>query len=193
MRTTTDWSARALGALAGAVALVAALLPAAPAAAASVGFKAATLNIYYGLSQADFVHDLNLIASKADLVGLNEVGARKAFLANWAADNGWWLYAPGGTNQAGEALIAKKSMFDVLDKGSIFVCDTNGLGEVPPARYNNWVKYRDKASGRNVTHVNAHAVAGIETAGRPPSRTGGRSATSQDSGVAAGSHRGCAG
>ncbi|WP_433352939.1 endonuclease/exonuclease/phosphatase family protein [Micromonospora saelicesensis] len=167
MRSTTDWLTRSLGALAGAVALVAALLPAAPAAAASVGFKAATLNIYYGLSQADFAHDLNLIASKADLVGLNEVGARKTFLASWAADNGWWLYAPGGTNQAGEALIAKKSMFDVLDKGSIFVCDTNGPGEVPPARYNNWVKYRHKASGRNVTHINAHAVASIETAGRP--------------------------
>ncbi|MFI6064411.1 hypothetical protein ACIA47_03945 [Micromonospora sp. NPDC051227] len=38
-------------------------------------------------------------------------------------------------------------MFDVLDKGSIFVCDTNGPGEVPPARYNNWVKYRHKGSG----------------------------------------------
>ncbi|MGW3790213.1 hypothetical protein ACWD8I_03460 [Micromonospora arida] len=97
---------------------MAALLPAAPAVATSVGLKAAALNIYYGLSQADFAHDLNLIASKADLVGLNEVGARKTFLTSWAADNGWWLYAPGGTNQAGEALIAKKSMFDVLDKGS---------------------------------------------------------------------------
>lgn len=38
---------------------------------------------------------------------------------------------------------------------------------MPPARYNNWVKYRHKASGRNVTHINAHAVASIETAGRP--------------------------
>ncbi|MEK8107180.1 hypothetical protein NKG94_22200 [Micromonospora sp. M12] len=138
-----------------------------PAAAANATFKAATLNIYNGLSQADFVHDLTLIAARADLVGLNEVGNRKAFLENWAADNGWWLHAPGGTNQAGEALIARKSMFDVLDRGSIFVCDTNGPGEVPPARYNNWVRYRHKASGRTVTHINAHAVASIENAGRP--------------------------
>lgn len=167
MRKTTAWSIRALGAVASAVTLVAALLPATPAAAANVAFKAATLNIYNGLSQADFVHDLNLIASTADVVGLNEVGNRKAFLESWAANNGWWLYAPGGTNQAGEALIAKKSMFDVLDKGSVFVCDTNGPGEVPPARYNNWVRYRHKATGRAVTHINAHAVAGIESAGRP--------------------------
>ncbi|MEV1015061.1 endonuclease/exonuclease/phosphatase family protein [Micromonospora sp. NPDC049751] len=167
MPTTTRRPARALGALAAAIALVAALLPATPAAAATTALRAATLNIYNGLSQADFAHDLNLIASRADLVGLNEVGNRKDFLENWAADNGWWLYAPGGTNQAGEALIARRSMFDVRDKGSIFVCDTNGPGEVPPARYNNWVTYRHKASGRTVTHINAHAVAGIEDAGRP--------------------------
>ncbi|WP_422735439.1 endonuclease/exonuclease/phosphatase family protein [Micromonospora sp. WMMD729] len=167
MSTTTCRPARALGALAAAIALVAALLPATPAAAATTAFRAATLNIYNGLSQADFAHDLNLIASRADLVGLNEVGNRKDFLESWAADNGWWLYAPGGTNQAGEALIARRSMFDVRDKGSIFVCDTNGPGEVPPARYNNWVTYRHKASGRTVTHINAHAVAGIENAGQP--------------------------
>jgi hypothetical protein len=161
------WPARSAGVLASTITLVAALLPAAPAAAANATFKAATLNIYNGLTQAEFVHDLNLIASKADLIGLNEVGNRKDYLQNWAADNGWWLYSPGATNQAGEALIAKKSMFDVLDKGSIFICDTNGPGEVPPARYNNWVKYRHKASGRNVIHINAHAVAGIEDNGRP--------------------------
>ncbi|WP_155371326.1 endonuclease/exonuclease/phosphatase family protein [Catellatospora vulcania] len=167
MRYTGAWLVRGAGVLAGAVALVAGLLPAVPAAAANVGFKAGTLNIYNGLTQAQFTQDLNLIAGKADLIGLNEVGNRKDFLQGWAADNGWWLYSPGSVNQAGEALIAKKSMFDVLDKGSIFICDTNGAGEVPPARYNNWVKYRHKASGRSVIHINAHAVAGIDDNGRP--------------------------
>jgi hypothetical protein len=28
-----------------------------------------------------------------------------------------------------EALNAKRSMFDVLDRGLVFVCDTNGPGE----------------------------------------------------------------
>ncbi|MBB5874373.1 hypothetical protein F4553_007807 [Allocatelliglobosispora scoriae] len=167
MQIKRQWLVRGAGALISTAALVAALLPASPAAAVNVTFKAGSLNIYNGLTQAEFVHDLNLIASKADLIGLNEVGNRKAFLQDWAADNGWWLYSPGSTNQAGEALIAKKSMFDVLDKGSIFVCDTNGPGEVPPARYNNWVKYRHKATGRNVIHLNAHAVAGIDDNGRP--------------------------
>ncbi|MDG4826853.1 endonuclease/exonuclease/phosphatase family protein [Asanoa sp. WMMD1127] len=167
MTQSTRWTARAAAACAGVVAVVAGLLPAAPAAAATVTFKAATLNIYYGLTQAQFLQDLNLVASKADLVGLNEVGNRKAALESWAAANGWWWYAPGGTNQAGEALIARKSTFDVLDQGSDFVCDTNGPGEVPPARYNNWVKYRHKASGRNVIQINAHANASIEDNGRP--------------------------
>lgn len=150
-----------------AVALLTGLLPASPAAAANVPFQLGHLNILNSLSHADFVEDLRLITSKADLVGLNEVNGRREFLRNWAADNGWWFYAPDPAPAANEALLAKKSMFDVLDKGSNFVCDTNGPGEVPPARYNNWVKYRHKPSGRNVFHLNFHANAGIEDNGRP--------------------------
>ncbi|MFG3715725.1 endonuclease/exonuclease/phosphatase family protein [Micromonospora sp. NPDC047730] len=167
MQRRRRWSDRGAGALVTAVVLAASLLPASPAAAANVPFNVATLNIYNGLSQADFVSDLQLITSRADLVGLNEVGNRKAFLQDWAAANGWWLYAPEPTQAAAEALLARKSMFDVLEKGSIFVCDTNGPGEVPPARYNNWVRYRHKQSGRSVFHINAHLNASIESNGRP--------------------------
>ncbi|MGC4902614.1 hypothetical protein ACLQ2Y_25125 [Micromonospora echinospora] len=136
------------------------LLPGSPAAAAST-FQAGHLNIYAGLTHEKFLHDLNLITSKADMVALNEVGNRKSFLANWAADNGWTFYAPDPAHAAAEALLAKKSMFEVVDKGSKFVCDTN-VGEPPPPRYNNWVKYRHKATGRLVFHINFHANAGIE-------------------------------
>ncbi|MEV4414282.1 endonuclease/exonuclease/phosphatase family protein [Catellatospora sp. NPDC049609] len=159
--------ARRATAVVAAVVVLAGVTPAAPAAAASAVFQAGTLNIYYGLNHADFLHDLQLITSNADLVGLNEVEGRKAFLQTWAADNGWWFYAPEPTQAANEALLARKSMFDLLDKGSVFACDTNGPGEVPPARYNNWVKYRHKASGRVVFHINLHANAGIEDNGRP--------------------------
>ncbi|MBV1856361.1 endonuclease/exonuclease/phosphatase family protein [Catellatospora tritici] len=154
-------------ALAGATTLLATIVPATPAAAANATFQAGTLNIYNGLTQAQFVNDLELITSKADLVGLNEVNARKDFLQTWAANNGWWFYAPGPSQAENEALLAKKSMFDVLDKGSDFICDTNGPGDVPPARYNNWVKYRHKASGRVVFHLNFHANASIEDNGHP--------------------------
>lgn len=155
------------GVLIGAVALMTGLVQVPPAVAANAAFQAGTLNIFNGLSQADFVHDLELITSRADLVGLNEVAGRKAFLQDWAAANGWWLYAPEPTPASNEALLAKKSIFDVLAKGSNFACDTNGPGEVPPARYNNWVKYRHKASGRSVYHINFHANASIENNGRP--------------------------
>ncbi|MGW3897203.1 endonuclease/exonuclease/phosphatase family protein [Micromonospora profundi] len=161
------WSARGAGAVVGAAVLLVSLLPGAPAAAANSTFRAATLNILNALTQAQFAQDLQLITSRADLVGLNEVGNRKAYLQDWAADNGWWLYAPEPVQAANEALLARKSMFDVVDKGSNFVCDTNGPGDVPPARYNNWVKYRHKQTGRNVYHINAHANAGIESNGRP--------------------------
>lgn len=150
-----------------AAALLATVAPATPAAAANVTFQAGTLNILYELTHAEFVHDLELITSKADLVGLNEVHGRKDFLQNWAANNGWWFYAPGPAQAENEAILAKKTMFEVLDKGSNFVCDTNGPGEVPPARYNNWVKYRHKASGRVVFYINFHANAGIENNGHP--------------------------
>ncbi len=154
-------------AMAAAATLLATLVPATPAAAANATFRAGTLNIYYGLTQAQFVQDLESITAKADLVGLNEVNGRKDFLTTWAANNGWWFYAPAPSQAENEALLARKSMFDVLDKDSIFVCDTNGPGEVPPARYNNWVKYRHKASGRVVFHINLHANASIEDNGRP--------------------------
>ncbi len=163
MLSKRRWLARSAAAL---VVLVG-LLPAAPAVAANAVFRAATLNIFNGLSRADFIHDLELITARADLVGLNEVNDRKEFLQDWAATNGWWLYAPEPSQASNEALLAKKSMFDVLDKDSVFVCDTNGPGEVPPARYNNWVKYRHKASGRSVFHINFHANASIENNGRP--------------------------
>lgn len=86
--------------VAGLVAL-ATLMPASPAQAANAIFQAATLNIYEGLNDAQFTADLNLITSRADLVGLNEVGARKDRLQQWANANGWWLYAPGGRPAAG--------------------------------------------------------------------------------------------
>ena len=46
------------------------------------------------------------------------------------------------------------------------MCDTNP-DEPPPPRYNNWVKYRHKATGRFVFHINFHAVAGIDNNGWP--------------------------
>ena len=142
------------------------LLPVSPAAAAST-FQAGHLNILNELDHPAFLHDLNLITSKADMVALNEVGPRRAFLVDWAANNGWTFYAPTtSVHAAGEALLAKKSMFEVVDKGSKFVCDTNP-DEPPPPRYNNWVKYRHKATGRFVFHINFHAVAGIDNNGSP--------------------------
>jgi hypothetical protein len=167
MAGMTNLRRRWATAVATAVALAVSLMPSAPAAAANAVFQAGHLNILNSLSRADFVHDLQLITSRADLVGLNEVNGRKDFLRDWADNNGWWFYAPEPAAAANEALLAKKSMFDVLDRGSNFACDTNGPNEVPPARYNNWVKYRHKASGRVVFHINFHANAGIENNGRP--------------------------
>ncbi|WP_212825385.1 endonuclease/exonuclease/phosphatase family protein [Catellatospora sp. TT07R-123] len=165
MRLRKSSLARAV-AVAAAVVLAVGLAPAAPAAAANVTFRAGTLNILNELSQAAFAADLQLITSKADLVGLNEVAARKTYLQNWADANGWWFFAPDPTAASNEALLARKSMFDVLDKGKVFACDTNP-GEVPPARYTTWAKYRHKASGRVVFHINLHANASIEEGGHP--------------------------
>ncbi|MET7470912.1 endonuclease/exonuclease/phosphatase family protein [Micromonospora sp. NPDC005686] len=165
MRKALRAGRRAVALLA-ALTLVTILTPASPAAAAST-FQAGHLNIYAGLGHEKFLHDLKLITSKADMVALNEVGSRRAFLVDWAADNGWTFYAPTtSVHAAGDALLAKKSMFEVVDKGSKFVCDTNP-DEPPPPRYNNWVKYRHKVTGRYVFHINFHANAGIDNNGWP--------------------------
>lgn len=167
MRLSRIAAARRTLAAVAALAGLTLLAPAAPAAAATANFTVGHLNILNSLSHAKFLADLELITSKADLVGLNEVNGRKDFLTTWAEDHGWWFYAPSPAPAANEALLAKKSMFDRIGSGSQFVCDTNGPGEVPPARYNNWATYRHKASGRNVTHINFHANASIEENGRP--------------------------
>lgn len=167
-----------VGTIATLVSLAAAPATAAPAtaaapagastsAAANAAFNVGHLNILYSISHERFVRDLNLVTSRAALVGLNEVGGRKAFLTDWAARNGWHFYAPEPGTASDEALLAKKSMFDVVSRGSVFACDTNGPGEVPPARYTNWVRYQHRATGRYVYHINAHANAHIDNDGHP--------------------------
>lgn len=135
-------------------------------AAARESFNVGHLNILSTLSHADFVDDLNRVTSRAGLVALNEVQNRTDFLRSWADNNGWHLYAPSPNAASAEALLAKKSMFDVLNRGSKFACDTN-VGEPPPPRYTNWVKYRHKATGRSIFHINAHANSHIDNGGHP--------------------------
>ncbi|MGH3663290.1 MAG: hypothetical protein ACRDT8_10160 [Micromonosporaceae bacterium] len=141
--------------------------PATKASAANAVFHVGHLNILSSISHDRFVSDLKLITSQAALVGLNEVGGRKAFLRDWANQNGWHFYAPEPNAASQDALLAKKSMFNVVNQGSVFACDTNGPDEVPPARYTNWVRYTHIASGRTVFHINAHANAHIDDNGSP--------------------------
>lgn len=56
-------------------------------------------------------------------------------------------------------------MFDLVDSGSFKV--HNGVLHVTPARYNNWVELREKATGLTFTRINTHVCDRIETAGLP--------------------------
>lgn len=166
---TARWRTRAAAVL-GMLAVTLAVAPA-PASAEVSGtvnqsFNVGHLNILNSLSHERFVQDLNLVTSRAGMVALNEVQDRTAFLSDWAARNGWHFYAPGPNAASAEALLAKKSMFDVVDRGSVFACDTN-IGEPPPPRYTNWVRYQHRGTGRYVYHINAHANSHIDNNGHP--------------------------
>lgn len=158
-----------LGLVAGAGA-VTSVAAASTASAVSSTFRVGHLNILSDLSNADFLHDLNLIAGQCQLLGLNEVQFRRDALTSWADANGWHLFMPGGTWPGAEPLLAKKSMFQPTnsgDRGSTFVCDTGGSAEPPPPRYLTWISWQHLPSGRHVNHINSHLNAHIDDNGSP--------------------------
>ncbi|NHA70105.1 endonuclease/exonuclease/phosphatase family protein [Phycicoccus flavus] len=165
-------SRRSLARLAGATALTgAAATAAAPSSGAaptnSSTFRVASFNIYSGLSATDFKTDFRTITERADMVGLQEVQGRRDFLDTWGKNNGWWVWTPAPAYATEVAVLAKKSAFDRIDKGTIFVCDTGGSGTPPPPRYITWAKYVHLKSGRRITHINNHLNAHIDNDGHP--------------------------
>lgn len=163
-------SLAALGVVAGAGAATAVAGARPAAAAVSSTFRVGHLNILSTLSNADFHHDLNLIADQCHLLGLNDVQGRRDALRSWADANGWLLWMPSGTWPGAEPLLARASMFAATssgDRGSTFVCDTGGSAAPPPPRYLTWISWKHLPSGRHVNHVNSHLNAHIDDNGSP--------------------------
>ena len=161
-----------LGLVAGAGALAGAtgVAGAGPAAAVTSTFRVGHLNILSDLSNADFLHDLDLIAGHCHILGLNEVQFRRDQLRSWADANDWHLYMPSGTWPGAEPLLARKSLFrptSTGDRGSTFVCDTGGSAAPPPPRYLTWISWEHLPSGRKVNHINSHLNAHIDDNGSP--------------------------
>lgn len=162
-----------LGVLAGAGSVASAAASGSAAAdptAEQSTFRVGHLNILSTLSNADFLHDLNLIAARSDLLGLNEVQGRRDALRAWATANGWHLHMPSGTWPGAEPLLARTSMFAPTssgDRGSTFVCDTGGSAAPPPPRYLTWISWQHLPSGRHVNHINSHLNAHIDDNGSP--------------------------
>ncbi|MBM6405351.1 endonuclease/exonuclease/phosphatase family protein [Phycicoccus sp. CSK15P-2] len=169
---TVRLSRRTLGRLAGATALTgaagAATAQAAGAAPAnSSTFRVASFNILSDLKDSQFKEDFVAIMDRAELVGLQEVQGRGDIINQWASNHGFYAWTPAKTWGREVTVLAKKSMFDRIDKGTIFVCDTGGSGNPPPPRYITWAQYVHKPSGRRITHVNNHLNAHIDDNGHP--------------------------
>jgi endonuclease/exonuclease/phosphatase family protein len=162
-------SRRTFGRLAGATALTgaAAATTATAARAASSTFRVATANIYSGLSDADFLHDLRAVGERAELIGLQEVHDRGALIREWASANGYQAWIPDAAWAKEPTVLAKRSEFQRLEQDAIFVCDSAGEGTPPPPRWIVWAKYRHLPSGRNLVHVNTHPNSHIDDAGHP--------------------------
>lgn len=131
-------------------------------------------NILYKVGPRQFGEDLQRVARRSDLFGLNEVGDRRDALLKWGARNGWHVWAPAGQKRGrpgANAMLARKNVFQVVERGAEFICDSGdpGVGgeNNPPPRWLNWVRYLHVPSGMRLCHLHTHLNSHIDNGGRP--------------------------
>ncbi|WP_139978270.1 endonuclease/exonuclease/phosphatase family protein [Nocardioides litoris] len=162
------------GAALGAGAAAAPLIGAGTAEAASTGsFRVAQVNLPYSMSDRKFFEDLGQVGLRSDLIGLNEVWDvdRAIPLAYWADVNRFHLVHFPGTNLSDNAVLARKSVFDIADKGSWYSDDINGAaGPIPNSSV--WGRFVHRRTGVGIVHCSMHLPPHIESRVRPKAPDG---------------------
>lgn len=131
-------------------------------------------NIFHGVGPRQFGEDLERVARRTHLFGLNEVGQRREAVLKWGERNGWHVWAPAPNKHGRPStniMLARKKTFTVIDRGVDFVWDTGGPGvegeNNPPPRWINWVRYVHIPTGMRLFHVHTHLNSHIDNGGHP--------------------------
>lgn len=144
-----------------------------PVESAEVVF--ATYNIKYKVSDAVARKDVNRLTKFADIIALNEFGSnsrREKVLKQRAH---WDHYSPTGEDARQDAtpVMWRKSRFELVDKDSVRalgwvnVGNDGGIRRQLAPKYVNWVKLRDKKTGKHVVVIPVHLHPSIEASGAP--------------------------
>lgn len=125
-------------------------------------------NIKKDLSAGAIQSDVNEMASKVDVWGLQEIET-PAHTAALKALGNFEIYWPGGTPAKGRfpgwdnsvPIMWRKEMFTKLGSGKIQT--HGGEGGVTPPRYVAWVILKHKATGATLVRVNTHFISSAWT------------------------------
>lgn len=132
----------------------------------------ATANLYIRLPWSQARADLERIAARAQLIGLNEVSPeRAADLRGWAAANPGWTFVrpthPSSSFSGQNAVLVRTDTFEVLSQGVVFGSRASMRGYKIDSRWITWVQLREVESGRGVVYLQTHMDAAVESGGRP--------------------------
>lgn len=137
-------------------------------------FSIATYNIRNKIAPEVAVADLQeLAASGADIIGTQEMGSRKRRDAIQAAmvDCEQCVFGAHMVNPAevgATPILYRTDRFDLEDLGSRLAADRTFVGRkgagpsTIAAKYVNYVKLREKTTGRSLYVLNSHAVASVQ-------------------------------
>ncbi|HET7736553.1 MAG TPA: hypothetical protein VFK52_11290 [Nocardioidaceae bacterium] len=142
-------------------------------------FVGSTANLYVGMSSAEALADLNLLAQDSAVIGLNEVTRERAgLLRSWAsAREGWTFFSPTSPSNAYQglnAVLVDTKVFKVLDQGVLFGSRSSMTGYRINSRWITWMLLEHKRSSTRVSWVQTHMDAAVESNGRPRGGSGQR-------------------
>lgn len=122
----------------------------------------ATANLFKDLSLTPVEKDLAEIATKADIIGTQEVNSNAHRIAvNGMKNKGWDVYWPGGSpsGQPGGAnqipILWRHAKFSLLGKGTQKMHEA---GQGSPSRHISWVILKVNATGEIVVRMNTHFI-----------------------------------
>jgi hypothetical protein len=141
-------------------------------------FVATQANLYTGMTQSEAISDVNRLAVDSDVIGMNEVSRERAGqLRTWAAEHpGWSFYSPTGSDpyQGLNAVLVNTKVFTVVDEGVLYGSRSSMRGYKISSRWVTWLLLRHKASKTNVSWVQTHMDAAVESHGHPRAKAGQR-------------------
>lgn len=139
----------------------------------------ATANLYVRLPWEKARADLDRLATRAGLIGLNEISPeRAAQIRGWVAANPGWVFVrptyAGNRWSGSNAVLVRTEQYDVLDNGVVFGSRASMPGYRVDSRWITWVQLVERTTARPLVYLQTHMDAAVETRGYPRQRAGAR-------------------